>query len=184
MEWMWHDVGVSSALARKIPLRWTSGTALEVAASLRSHGVGKKAQKAVLLRIQAGGEQSAEAGVGNMNSSALLREEREFRCAIEAAAWIEETETAQDEQAVEGAREAGEEAVVPGMSACIGVSGWLAGKKDSVQRHWRFLPVDLTGTELHALLWESDVLITLGTAMTSMLKSYLVRTHAASPTAT
>jgi len=29
----------------------------------------------------------------------MLREEREFRCAIEAAAWIEETETAQQEQA-------------------------------------------------------------------------------------
>jgi hypothetical protein len=55
------------------------------------------------------------------------------------------------------------------------VSGWLRNKKDSVERQWRFLPLDLHGAELHALQWESDVLLTLGTAMTSMLKSYVTR---------
>jgi len=94
MEWMWQDAGFGSALAKKNPLRWSGGTAVEVAASLRAHGVGKKAQKPVLLRIEAGGgggsggEGRSSTGAGaraslNLNRSALLREVRKrllLRC--------------------------------------------------------------------------------------------------------
>jgi|EP01046_Picozoa_sp_COSAG06_P020409 hypothetical protein len=95
MEWMWQDAGFGSALAKKNPLRWSGGTAVEVAASLRAHGVGKKAQKPVLLRIEAGGGSGGSGGEGrsstgagaraslNLNRSALLREVRKrllLRC--------------------------------------------------------------------------------------------------------
>jgi hypothetical protein len=95
MEWMWQDAGFGSALAKKNRLRWSGGTAVEAAASLRAHGVGKKAQKPVLLRIEAGGGSGGSGGEGrsstgagaraslNLNRSALLREVRKrllLRC--------------------------------------------------------------------------------------------------------
>eukprot|EP01052_Picozoa_sp_SAG31_P007961 SAG31_NODE_391_length_16344_cov_15.753339_3_plen_242_part_00 len=60
-----------------------------------------------------------------------------------------------------------------GMCVTIGVSGWLSDSDDSFSKQWLFLRQAMNGTELHALRWESELLIGLGEAFEGLVKSYL-----------
>jgi hypothetical protein len=60
-----------------------------------------------------------------------------------------------------------------GMTVTIGVSGWLGSSEDSFTRHWQFLHWYMSGSEAHALKWESQLLVDLGACFEDMVKGYL-----------
>ena len=60
-----------------------------------------------------------------------------------------------------------------GMCVTIGVSGWLSNKEDSVSAHWQFLRQLMSGSEAHALCWESEMLVDLGVCFEQLAKNFL-----------
>ena len=166
LEFMWGDVGLfgMNRAAKKNPLRWTSGHAGDIMGQLRAKE-GKDSRRPVLIRIQ---------GSGNNG--------RDFACAADAAAWVERCfldsreAAAQQPDTASGRAKLERQGITcgpsKGMTVAIGVSGWLSSKRDNVQRHWRFLPTDLEGSEAHALQWESGLLADVGGLLSNTAKGF------------